>query len=349
MTREELEEYLRRFGSHALAFSALQQGMSHFTIKGVGYIPYATLDADPAIVYVLSNPISAKEDYAQITLEFIKEFPRAIFVQVTEEYAEVLDSLGFYVNELGYETEISLKDFSFSGRIKEDLRRGLKRAANLGMVVEEVTDIAGIAGELNEVSKDWMSTKTINSRELWFVARPAVYEEEPGVRKFVARLKGSVEGFVFFDPMYSEGKVYGYHLEILRARRDAHPSTRRLIIKKAVEIFRSEGHEILSLGISPELKKREERFRYNPVTRYTLELLYKYGNSIYPFKNLTFAKSRYGGGMRDGEYRDANVRKKKVYFAHRARLPLREIFGAGKLTGVTNGLIPTLTRRMDNC
>ena len=240
MSREELEEYLRRFGSHALAFSALQKGMAHFTIQGKGYIPYATLDSDPTLVYVLSNPICAREDYAHITAKFLDHFPRAAFIQVTEEYAEVLDALGFYVNELGYETEISLKDFSFSGRIKEDLRRGLKRASSIGMVVEEISDIAdhNIAGELNQVSMDWMSTKKVSARELWFVARPAVYVKEAGVRKFVARLNGRVEGFVFFDPMYSEGRVYGYHLDILRARRDAHPSTRRLIIKRALEIFK---------------------------------------------------------------------------------------------------------------
>lgn len=350
MTREELEEYLRRFGSHALAFSALQLGMDHFTLKGVGYIPYATLEADPTAAYVLSNPICSSVDYALITDKFLDEFPRAAFIQVTEEYAEVLDALGLYVNELGYETEISLKDYSYSGRIKEDLRRGLKRASSLGMVVEELTssvEIEDAAEELNEVSRDWMSTKAVDDRELSFVARPAIYARETGVRKFVARLNGRVEGFVFFDPMYSEGRVYGYHLDILRARTDAHPSTRRLIIKRALEIFRSEGHEILSLGISPELKKREERFRHSTVTRRVLELLYKYGNNLYPFKNLTFAKSRYGGGMRDGEYRDLNVRKKKVYFAHRSRIALREIYGAGRIAGVTGGVIPTLGRLIE--
>jgi phosphatidylglycerol lysyltransferase len=347
LTRDELEGYLREFGSHALAYSALQVGLSHFTIKGVGYVPYSTLEGDPKRAYVLSNPICARSDYALITEKFLIEFPRAAFIQITEEYAEVLDSLGFYVNELGYETEISLKDYSYSGRIKEDLRRGLKRAKTIGMVVEEVDDVDGIAEELSDVSNDWMSKKRVASSELRFVARPAVYDKEAGVRKFIAKLDGRVEGFVFFDPMFDAGRVYGYHLDILRARTNAHPSTRRLIIKRAMEVFRNEGHEILSLGISPELLKRDERFNHSPVTRRALELLYNHGNSIYPFKNLTFAKSRYGGGMMNGEYRDSSVRKKKVYFAHRARVALREMYGASRLTGVTRGFIPALARLVD--
>ena len=351
MSREELEEYLLRFGSHALAYSALQKGMYQFTIAGVGYIPYAPPKPEDPCAYVLSNPICSAKDYSLITEKFIEKFPRVAFVQVTEDYAEVLHGLGLYVNELGYETEISLKDYSFSGRIKEDVRRGLKRVSSLGMVVEELTgigDIDGVAKELREVSKDWMSAKMVDDRELRFVARPAVYAQEAGVRKFVARLNGRIEGFVFFDPMYDKGSVYGYHLDIIRARREAHPSTRRLIIKSALEVFKNEGCELLSLGISPELVKREERFRPNPVTRRALEMLYKYGNNIYPFKNLTFAKSRYGGGMRDGEYRDLNVKKKRVYFAHRSKIALREIYGAGRLTGVMDGLMPTIGKLLVN-
>ena len=215
------------------------------------------------------------------------------------------------------------------------------------MKVEELNDSDGIdkvASELQEISRDWMLGKATYDRELSFVARPAVYSSEQGVRKFIARLDGRIEGFVFFDPMYVSGRVYGYHLDIIRARTDAHPSTRRFIIKSALELFKSEGHEVVSLGISPELVKRCERFKSNPVTRRALEALYRYGNRIYPFKNLTFAKSRYGGGMKDGEYRDLNVRKRKVYFAHRSKLALREIYGAGKLTGVMGSIIPTLGR-----
>ena len=52
--------------------------------------------------------------------------------------------------------------------------------------------------------------------------------------------------------------------------------------------------------------------------------------------------------MRDGEYRDSNVKKKKVYFAHRAKFALREIYGAGRLTGVMSGVMPALKGFTDN-
>src|SRR5260370_7475909 len=52
-----------------------------------------------------------------------------------------------------------------------------------------------------------------------FRSRP-VFDQEEDVRKFVAYDKeGKVAGFVFYDPMYRDGNVFGYSANISRCDR----------------------------------------------------------------------------------------------------------------------------------
>ncbi len=220
----------------------------------------------------------------------------------------------------------------------------IRRAFEAGTVVEEVGETGPFKAELEMVSREWLATKTVNDRELWFMVRKAVYEAEPDVRKFITRRGGRITGFIFFDPMYRDGRIYGYSAGILRMGKRAHGGTLTLIIKEALKKFSEEGVQVLSLGLSPFFDVDDRGFRHSAVVKHAFRFLYESGDFLYPFKNLTFAKSRYGGGFKDGLYRDGNVIKKKVYFAHRSRFPLRELYQASMIMGVVDGVIPAFKK-----
>ncbi|MFQ5442209.1 MAG: phosphatidylglycerol lysyltransferase domain-containing protein [Thermodesulfobacteriota bacterium] len=341
---ELIKKYLTTYGSHSSAYSSIQEGLEHFVVSGTGYIPYALTSSAKPIAFVLSNPLCRPEDFWSVMELFLKRFPRAVFIQVTVEAARVLHEMGFYVNEMGVETEIMVEGYTFGGRSKESARRVMRRALEAGTVVEEVGEIGPFKDELETVSREWLATRTVNDRELWFMARKAVYETEADVRKFISRDAEGITGFVFFDPMYREGRVYGYCAGILRMGKRAHGGTRALIIKEALKKFSEEGVEVLSLGLSPFFDVDDRGFRHSAVMKHVFRFLYETGEAIYPFKNLTFAKSRYGGGFKDGLYRDGNVIKKKVYFAHRSRFPLRELYQASRMIGVVEGVTPAFKK-----
>lgn len=339
--KTELRKYLIKHGSHSSAYSSLQKGLDHFIIDGTGYIPYAP---SSGITFALSNPLCAVEDYPRLVGSFMKKFPRSAFLHVTPEAASALSAMGFYVNEMGVETELNLGSYNYKGRAKESMRRMIRRAGESGVRVLEVRGDSGLNGELGEVTREWLTTKRVRDREFWFLVRRAVYGDEPDVRKFIAIKDGRVAGFIFFDPMYRSGRVYGYLAGSLRTRPTSHGGTLALIMSRAIEVFKAEGVEVLSLGLSPFFEVEDSSYRHSFFMKHVFRFLYERGGGIYPFKGLSFFKSRYAGGVRDGLYRDENVIKRKIYFAHRSRLPLRELYESSRLMGIMDGILPTMRR-----
>src|SRR6185369_17489422 len=97
------------------------------------------------------------------------------------------------------------------------------------------------------ISEDWMEKKAVKGHEMSFLVRPAIYDDEPDVRKFYGMKGNETVGFVFFDPMYENGKVVGYMANILRSNCDGYSVTDYIILE-AMEVFRKEGIPVVSLG-----------------------------------------------------------------------------------------------------
>jgi hypothetical protein len=80
---------------------------------------------------------------------------------------------------------------------------------------------------------------------MWFLNRPPVFEDEPGVVVAAAWSKSTGDGvttsgdrqgrtmqaWVAFDPVWDNGRVTGYYANVTRMRPDAHPGVLNLIMK----------------------------------------------------------------------------------------------------------------------
>jgi len=105
---------------------------------------------------------------------------------------------------------------------------------------------------LAAVSAKWLSTKKVNDREIWIYARRPIFDAEEDVRKFVAYDKeGAVAGFVFYDPMYRDGKVFGYSANISRCDEQRFGRLATAVHMEAIEKFKAEGKEVLNLLLAP--------------------------------------------------------------------------------------------------
>ncbi len=339
--KEELRGYLVRYGAHSSAYSSLQDGLDYFILPGIGYIPYTCTSG---IAFALSNPICAVDNYEVLVSSFLERFPRSAFLHVTPEAAGELSKMGFYLNEMGVETELSLGSYDYRGRAKESIRRMIRRAGESGTAVIEVSGDCRLGGEFQDITEEWLSTKRVKGREFRFLVRRAVYGFEPDVRKFVAINGGRVSGYIVFDPMYRFGRVYGYLAGTLRTRAAAHGGTLALIMSHAIGVFKEEGVDVLSLGLSPFFDVDDSRYRHSYFMKQVFRFIYEWGEGLYAFKGLSFFKSRYGGGVRDGLYRDDNALKRKIYFVHQSRLPLRELYESSRLMGIMDGVLPVMKR-----
>lgn len=334
-----LSPFLRRYGKEALAYATLQQGMEYF-INPTGYLAFTSVThpvfARKGRRMVLSDPICAEEDLPRLVREFLDFAPRAAFVVVSERCAAALRGLGFKANCIGYEPELPIQTYNTQGNWKElDLiKRARNEAKREGIVIREEEAIEKVSkAQLNEVSTRWIGHKPVNDREIWIYARRPVFAHEEDVRKFVAYdREGRVAGFIFYDPMYRDGKVFGYSANISRCDEQRFGRLATAINMVAVEQFKGEGKELLNLCLAPFVKLEGGKYNDDWATTGFFRISERFGNNIYNFKGLSFYKAKYRGV------------EKSLYFASNNPMPSNDVYLAFLSSDITRSYFSTMGR-----
>ena len=335
---ELLSRFLKQHGHEALSYPTLQAGMEYF-IEDYGYIAYVTVRhpvfARKSKQITFSDPVCATPDYPKIIARFLELHPHAVFACISERCATVLRGMRFKVNCIGCEAELPIQTYNTRGNWKEldMIKRARNEARRKGITIREER-IEGVArDQLAAVSSRWLSTKKLNDREIWLYARRPVFEAEPDVRKFVAYDRGGrVAGFVFYDPMYHDGKVFGYAANISRCDERRFSRLATAIHMEAIEQFKTEGRETLNLCLAPFIKLDEGKFNDDWGAKKFFEWSAKYGNHIYNFTGLAFHKSKYRGS------------DKFLYFASNSFWPSNDIYLAFLSADLTRSYFDMLGR-----
>jgi lysylphosphatidylglycerol synthetase-like protein (DUF2156 family) len=333
-----LSPFLRLHGHEALSYATLQSGLEYF-ITPAGYIAYTTV-RHPVFArkpkrIAFSDPVCAVDDYEQLVRDFTAVNPRAVFACISETFAEVLHNLKFQVNCIGYESELPVQTYKTKGDWKDfDLikrARNEARRENITIREERIENVN--REELHALSHRWMGLKKVNDREIWIYARRPVYDHEEDVRKFVAYdAAGRVAGFAFYDPMYRDGRVFGYSANILRCDESRFGRLATALHMEAMEKFRPEGVEVLNLNLAPFVKLEKGRFNDDFGSSLFFKLSARYGNDIYNFRGLAFHKSKYRGV------------EKCLYFASNSFWPSNDIYLAFLSADITRSYFDTMGR-----
>lgn len=331
-----LSPHLTRHGREALAYATMQQGMEYF-VHDLGYLAFTTV-THPVFArkpkrIILSDPMCAPGDFKALITDFLKENPRAVFAVISEECAAVLRELRFKVNTVGYEPELAVQGYNTAGNWKDldMIKRARNEAKREGITIREV-DIATVPlDQLNALSSKWIGGKKVNDREIWVYARRPVYQHEEGVRKFVAFDKdGTAIGYAFYDPMYRDGKVYGYSANTVRCDEQRYGRLATAVHMTAMDAFKPEGIETLNLLMCPFTKLADGKFSDDWATKLFFQISERYGNEIYNFKGLAFHKSKYRGT------------EKAVYFASNSALPSNDVYLAFLTSDIANSYFATM-------
>ncbi len=342
LSREEkwalLSPALRQHGREGIAYATLQEGMDYF-ITETGYIAYTRVQhplfARRPKRIVFSDPICAPEDLPGIIRDFLAQDGRAAFGVISEECAEVLRPMGFKVNCIGYEPLVPIQSYNTLGNWKElDLiKRARNEARREGITIREEggASLRDRQQELKALSAKWIASKKINDREIWLYARRPVFDHEEGVRKFVAYdREGKVAGFVFYDPMFREGRVFGYSANIVRCDEQRFGRLATAVHMEAADKFKAEGAEWLNLLLAPFAKLHGGKYNDDWGASVFFELSARFGNSIYNFNGLSFHKSKYRGIERP------------LYYASNSLVPSCDIYLAFASAGVADGCLVTV-------
>jgi lysylphosphatidylglycerol synthetase-like protein (DUF2156 family) len=333
-----LSPFLKQHGREALSYATLQAGLEYF-VDDCGYIAYTTVQhpvfARQPKQFAFSDPVCAPDDYARIIRNFLSVHPRAVFACISEPCAVALREQGFKVNCIGSEPELPIQTYNTRGNWKElDLiKRGRNEARREGISIREEKIESVNRDELNALSAEWIGTKKVNDREIWIYARRPVFEFEEDVRKFVAYdREGRVAGFIFYDPMYRDGKVIGYAANISRCNERRFGRLATAMHMEAMERFKPEGKEVLNLCLSPFVNLEQGRFNDDFGAKLFFKLSVRYGNEIYNFQGLAFHKSKYRGSERH------------LYFASSGAWPANDVYLAFLSADITRSYFSTVGR-----
>jgi len=309
-----------------MAMHTLQPGMESFEgHDGVsGYIGYR--DYGP-FRYTVGDPVCPPEATYDLLLQYHQSHPRITFFHINRSTARILRDMGYYANQLGEEGIIDLAEHSWSGRGKEDIRRQHNNALKSGVVVRESDGDPSHGEEARRISGQWLGVVKKGKKELRFAARRPEFPAGAGVREFYGFCRGRMEAFVQFDTVYRDGKVEGYLPSVSRRRPGSPKGTQALIIREAMGKFRQEGVARLYLGLFPANKVEDQDDPEMNPSRMVSRLFGWMGrsrvaNMYYPFKSLSFHKTRY------------RARSRKVYMAFSNPSPVMDLILFGRMVGV---------------
>ncbi len=331
-----LAPFVRAHGREALSYATLQQGMEYF-VHELGYLAFTTV-VHPVFArkpkrIVLSDPVCDRADLPALIKAFVGQYPAAVFGVISEHCAGVLRTLGFKANCLGFEPELPVQTYNTQGNWKEldMIKRARNEAKREGISIREV-DIASVPVEqLNALSASWMQGKKVNDREIWVYARRPVYHSEPGVRKFVAfDRQGKAIGYVFYDPMHRDGKVYGYAANTVRCDEMRYGRLATAIHMVAMEAFKPEGIEVLNLCLCPFTHLENGIYSDDIATKWFFQISERFGGEIYNFKGLSFHKSKYRG------------HEKPIYYASNSLLPSNDVYLAFLTADIATSYFSTM-------
>ena len=181
------------------------------------------------------------------------------------------------------------------------------------------------AAEIRALSESWQAGRRIKATVRFF-NRPIVLADEPDVRKFfLFSPAGKVEAFVFFDPIFRDGRVVGYSPAIKRRDPDAPLRAEEGIMKHAIEQFQREGRERVMLGLSPLAGIEDREFRANPLVTFSWRRglnAWWVNRFFYNLKGHADFKRRFGGV------------EEQTYFASKALFNDLRVVASLRLAGV---------------
>lgn len=286
---------IRKYGDHCMAYSTLQENLHYTVMPERGYAAWIDCKIIPGISphkVILSNPVAEPDVQEEIIHRMTSNGERITLVMINKDLADRLYRRNFKIYGLGIETVIDIPEYDLKGKSKAQLRQWCNKSRREGTVVVE-QELSQIPADVRQgICNEWLKEK--GGSELSFLTRPIPDHEEKDVRFFWAYKDGEIIGLTGFDPMYRDGEVIGYYHNFDRLKDIAPNGTSAFLLLSALEIFKAEGMEKMSLGLSP-LQNLKSEYNMKGFLKFLAEMISKYGESLYPFRGNMQHKSKYRG------------------------------------------------------
>ncbi|WP_200811108.1 phosphatidylglycerol lysyltransferase domain-containing protein [Demequina sp. NBRC 110057] len=265
----------RRFTTHPEARSAFEALQSDGTgMTSIGYMArWAGIDqwisSDGGAgwafrlvgntVIVLSDPVGADSAVKASIREF-EDYCRArgwrvACFAITPRMRDLLEGAGWRSIQVAEDTVIDLPELEFKGKAWQDVRSALNRAKRDGISMRSIhlhEAPRGLRDQLEHIEAQWAGDKSLP--EMGFTLGTLREADDPHVRMHVAVDEdGTVHGMTSWLPVYREGDVVGWTIDIMKRRLDdgVMSGVMEFLIAQTALEFKEAGYAFISLSCAP--------------------------------------------------------------------------------------------------
>jgi phosphatidylglycerol lysyltransferase len=291
----QARDLLRRYGGSELSFMTTWRGNKYwFSADGRVVVTYRVVGP---VALTVGDPVGDPAGVPAAALDFtrfcVANGWTPCFYSVGDPLATSLGSDGWKLVQVAEETRLLLPGLAFTGRRWQDVRTAVNRAKRSGITAQWHTfnsSPAEVAQQIRAISAQWVADKGMP--EMGFTLGGLEELSDDEVRCLLAvDDEGLVQAITSWMPVYRDGRIDGWTLDLMRRRRGADNGLMEFLIATAAMRFKEEGAEFMSLSGAP-LARLD---RGQPPTRLQ-RMLDRVGlalEPVYGFRSLLAFKSKF--------------------------------------------------------
>ncbi|MDQ1123910.1 bifunctional lysylphosphatidylglycerol flippase/synthetase MprF [Microbacterium trichothecenolyticum] len=249
---EEVKTVLRASGGGTLSWMTTWEGMSYARF-GPGIVAFQRRSG---VALALADPLGPVDTRAQTTRAFIESAEADDLVPCffsADEATRAAVPAGWRSIVVADDTVVDLPGLQFAGKAWGAVRTSLNRGQREGMTfrLSRLGDETwGVRQQLRAISESWVGDKGLP--EMGFTLGTLHEAGDPEVRVALAiSPDGDVDGFLSWLPVYGDGVVRGWTLDLMRRREGGFGPVMEYLIGSSAQQFSAEGAEVMSLSGAP--------------------------------------------------------------------------------------------------
>lgn len=245
-------QLIHRWGANSLAAFALAPDKRYYLApRQQGVLAYVVAER---VAVAAGDPIAAPDDIPQVLHHYVRWCHEhdlsPAFWQVRDTYLAAYRQLGLQTMKIGEEALVALPEFTLKGGAMQNVRTTMRHAEKAGVTVRFFTgriDDPTLAAEVTAISRAWLAAK--GGGEMGFSMGRWDDAYLPDRQIAVAcDAEGHARAFTTFVPIYGR---QGWALDLMRRGSATPAGAMELLLVSAIERFRAEGAQVLSLGLAP--------------------------------------------------------------------------------------------------
>lgn len=285
-SNDRIVQMIKEYGSHHLSY--LIDNPANFFFQASENETVCFRIHKKTIISIGGFFSANKEKTCKDFLDFCKsEKKTPVFFHFSNDELELFKTHSFKINQLGSSYAINVDEFAPVGKKFRTIRNKVNRA-NKNIDVLEIgkstVDTADVVDQIKDIDNEWLKEKRKSELD-FLIGRLEEIEDYPSSLRdlYLAKTKDDVVAYLQFTKTF--GPFCGTSLDLSRRRNQIPYGTLELIISKVIDGLKEdpEKGKYLHFGFTPltDLDYDVES-HYSKTFHKILQLLYKYGSSIYP-------------------------------------------------------------------